>query len=39
MKVAIGGDHAGFDLKEVLKKFLSEKGYEILDKGPFSQEI
>ncbi len=38
MKVAIGGDHAGFDLKEVLKKFLSEKGYEILDKGPFSDE-
>ncbi len=38
MKVAIGGDHAGFDLKEVLKKHLTERGYEIVDKGPMSDE-
>lgn len=38
MKVAIGGDHAGYDLKEVLKKYLTKKGYEILDKGPMSDE-
>ncbi|KRX05040.1 Sugar-phosphate isomerase, RpiB/LacA/LacB family [Pseudocohnilembus persalinus] len=33
--IAIGSDHAGFNLKEILKKFLTEKlGYEVLDQGP-----
>lgn len=27
--IPIGADHAGFELKEVLKSYLSEKGYEI----------
>lgn len=31
IKIAIGADHAGFDYKEVLKKFLSD--YEIKDFG------
>jgi deoxyribose-phosphate aldolase len=31
--VAIGADHGGFGLKEVLKKFLSEKGYRVIDCG------
>lgn len=38
MKVAIGGDHAGYDLKEVLKKYLTQKGYELIDMGPMSDE-
>ena len=33
MKVFIGADHRGFELKEHLKKFLSEKGYEVEDCG------
>ena len=33
MKIAIGGDHAGFDLKENLKRLLKEKGYECDDLG------
>jgi ribose 5-phosphate isomerase B len=33
MKIAIGSDHAGFDLKESIKKFLEEKGYKYKDFG------
>lgn len=38
MKLAIGCDHAGFELKELLKKFLNSKGIEIEDKGTYSQD-
>lgn len=31
--VYIGADHAGFALKEVLEKFLQEKGYSVFDCG------
>ena len=31
--VAIGSDHAGFDLKQVLAAYLAELGYEMLDLG------
>ncbi|MFD2285663.1 ribose 5-phosphate isomerase B [Pedobacter petrophilus] len=34
VKIAIGGDHAGFEYKEILKDFLKE--YEIKDFGPSS---
>lgn len=33
MKIAIGSDHAGFEVKESVKKFLKEKGYEFDDLG------
>ena len=33
MRVAIGSDHAGFELKETLKAALIEEHYEILDVG------
>jgi ribose 5-phosphate isomerase B len=33
MKIAIGSDHGGFELKEKVIKFLGENGYEILDLG------
>lgn len=38
MKIAIGSDHAGFKLKEVIKCFLEENGVEIFDFGTFSLE-
>lgn len=36
VKVYIGSDHAGFELKEKLKKYLAELGYKTEDKGAFS---
>ncbi len=38
MKVAIGSDHAGFEYKEMIKKYLEEKGFEVIDKGSYSSE-
>jgi ribose 5-phosphate isomerase B len=35
MKIYIGSDHAGYELKETLKKFLVELGHEVIDKGAF----
>ncbi|CAG9619998.1 RpiB/LacA/LacB family sugar-phosphate isomerase [Sutcliffiella rhizosphaerae] len=32
-KVAIGSDHGGYELKEALKGYLTELGYEYLDFG------
>ena len=34
----IASDHAGFELKEKVKEYLVEKGYEIKDFGTFSPE-
>ena len=38
MKVAIGCDHAGFELKELLKGKLSEMGHEVKDFGTYSSD-
>lgn len=38
MKIAIGGDHAGFSYKEQIKEELKKKGYEVDDFGPSSEE-
>ena len=38
MKIYIGGDHAGFELKEIIKKFLVEKGFDVEDKGAFKYQ-
>ena len=38
MKIAIGGDHAGLDYKKELIKYLSSKGYEVKDFGPYTNE-
>jgi ribose 5-phosphate isomerase B len=34
--LAIGSDHAGYEFKEVLKKWLSDKGYTVKDFGTHS---
>lgn len=36
MKIIIGGDHAGFDYKKAVAEFLSAKGIEVKDIGPYS---
>jgi ribose 5-phosphate isomerase B len=36
--VAIGADHGGFELKELLKPDLAAQGYEVIDAGTNSKE-
>lgn len=38
MKIAIACDHRGYEKKEALKKYLTEKGHKVVDFGTFSSE-
>jgi RpiB/LacA/LacB family sugar-phosphate isomerase len=38
MKIAIGADHAGFELKEAVKRLLLELKHDVLDLGTHSTE-
>ena len=38
MKIAIGCDHAGINLKPVMIKYLEEKGYEFYDFGTYTKD-
>jgi RpiB/LacA/LacB family sugar-phosphate isomerase len=38
MRIAIGADHAGFELKEELKKIIADSGHSVLDLGTDSTE-
>ncbi len=33
MRIAIGADHAGYDLKQVIGAYLRHLGHEVIDKG------
>lgn len=37
-KIAIASDHAGFRIKESVKKYLITSGYEVKDFGSYSEE-
>lgn len=37
-KIAIGADHAGFEYKELLKKWLEKNGYPVKDFGTFNTD-
>ncbi len=38
MKISMGCDHGGYDLKEKVKKYLEENGYAVADCGCYSKE-
>jgi ribose 5-phosphate isomerase B len=38
MNIAIGADHAGYELKKLIVNFLSDKGYQVEDFGCYSAE-
>ena len=38
MKIGIGSDHGGFELKEYIKEYLKEEGIEFVDYGTYSNE-
>jgi ribose 5-phosphate isomerase B len=38
MKIALGADHAGFELKEKIKQYLLEKGITVDDRGTYSPQ-
>lgn len=38
MKIAMGNDHTAVELKNIIKEFAQEKGYEVLDLGTNSSE-
>lgn len=38
MKIAFGSDHAGYKLKEFLKKRVQEEGFEVIDVGCFDEK-
>ena len=37
-KIIIGSDHAGFKLKEKIKEFINESGYECEDLGAYNEK-
>ena len=38
MKIAIGSDHAGFELKQTLARQLADAGHELVDVGAYEYE-
>lgn len=37
MKIAVGADHGGWELKEALKPFLAGLGHQVQDLGPYDE--
>jgi ribose 5-phosphate isomerase B len=38
LRIAVGADHAGYQTKEEVKKYLEENGYSVWDFGTYSAE-
>ena len=37
-RIALGSDHAGFTVKEAIRKYLEAAGYPVDDQGTWSEE-
>ena len=38
MKIVLGCDHAGYNMKDAVKKHIESKGYEVVEVGTFSAD-
>ena len=38
MRIAVGADHAGFDLKQIIAAYLRHRGHEVVDVGTNSDD-
>ena len=38
MRIVIGADHAGYDLKQIIAAYLRHLGHEVIDKGTDSDD-
>lgn len=38
MRIVVGADHAGFEMKQVLADYLRQRGHEVIDKGTDSDD-
>ena len=38
MKIAIGNDHSAVEMKNIIRKYVEEKGYEVIDLGTNANE-
>ena len=38
MKIGIANDHRGFETKQILTKYLTDKGYNVVDYGTYSKD-
>ncbi|MGJ3241077.1 MAG: RpiB/LacA/LacB family sugar-phosphate isomerase [Anaerolineae bacterium] len=39
MKIALAGDHAGYQMKQFLVKYLTEQGHDVLDLGVHTDSV
>ena len=39
MKVVVGGDHAGYELKQKVLAYLEEQGHEVIHVGSYTPEM
>jgi ribose 5-phosphate isomerase B len=39
MKLVIGADHAGFELKEVVRAYLGKAGHDVVDLGAYTGDL
>jgi len=38
MKISIAADHAGLEYKNLIKEYLTSKGFEVIDRGTYSKD-